>query len=141
VTPLQALQETLAAEHAAVYVLAVVGGRLSASTYPSASARVLAAYEAHRVRRDQLRGWIAGSGHTPEPPAPAYRIEVQSRAAGPLLGVARRTEERCAEVYAQLVAASSGQRRRWAVSALTDSAVRVLGFGGAASSYPGLPEL
>jgi hypothetical protein len=138
---LQALQETLAAEHAAVYVYAVVGGRLSESAHPAASARVLAAYEAHRVRRDQLRGWIAASGHTPEAPAPAYRVEVESRAPGPLLGVARATEQRCATVYAQLVAASSDQRRRWAVSALTDSAVRVLGFGGAASSYPGLREL
>jgi hypothetical protein len=138
---LRALQDTLAAEHAAVYVYAVVGGRLSSSAYPTASRLVDAAYEVHRGRRDELRGVIAASGHPPDPPAPAYRVSVQSRAAGPLLGVARTTEERCAAVYAQLVAASTGQRRRWAITALTDSAVRVLGFGGTPSSYPGLPEL
>jgi hypothetical protein len=138
---LRALQDTLAAEHAAVYVYALVGGRLSSSAYPSASRLVDDAYQVHLVRRDQLRGAIAASGHTPEPPAPAYRVRVQSRAPGPLLGVARTTEERCATVYAQLVAASTGVRRRWAVTALTDSAVRVLGFGGTPTAYPGLPEL
>ena len=140
-TPPQALQATLAAEHAAVYVYAVVGGRLSASADPTASRLIDDAYEVHRVRRDQLRGMIAASGHTPVPPAPAYRVGVQSRAPGPLLGVARATEERCAVVYAQLVATSTGTRRRWAVEALTDSGVRVLGFGGSPSAYPGLPEL
>jgi hypothetical protein len=141
VTPLQALQDTLAAEHAAVYVYAVVGGRLSASAYPTASGLVDDAYEVHRVRRDQLRGVIAAAGHTPVGPAPAYRVNVQSRAAGPLINVARTTEERCGAVYAQLVAASTGGRRRWAVDALADSAVRVLGFGAAPTAYPGLPEL
>ena len=140
-TPLRALQETLAAEHAACYVYAVVGGRLSASAYPGASRAVDQAYEVHKVRRDELRAAIADSGHTPVAPAPAYRVGVQSRAPGPLLAVARATEERCAAVYAQLVAASTDTRRRWAVDALTDSAVRVLGFGGAPSAYPGLPEL
>jgi hypothetical protein len=68
-------------------------------------------------------------------------VNVQGRAAGPLIGIARTTEERCGAVYAQLVAASTGGRRRWAVDALTDSAVRVLGFGAAPADYPGLPEL
>lgn len=140
-TALQALQDTLAAEHAAVYVYAVIGGRLSATAYPAASRLVDDAYQVHLVRRDQLRGTIAASGHTPVPPAPAYRVGVRSRAAGPLIGVARDTEERCAAVYAQLVSASAGQQRRWAVDALTDSAVRVLGFGASPSAYPGLPEL
>lgn len=140
-TPLQALQDTLAAEHAAVYVYAVVGGRLSASAYPTDSRSVDDAYEVHRVRRDELRGVIAGLGHTPVAPAPAYRVPARRRAPGPLLSVARTTEERCAAVYAQLVAASTGARRRWAVEALTDSAVRVLDFGARPSAYPGLPEL
>jgi Domain of unknown function (DUF4439) len=141
VTPLAALQDTLAAEHAAVYVYALVGGRLSTSAYPAASRLVGEAYEVHLRRRDDLRADIAAAGHTPVPPAPAYRVGVRSRAAGPLLAVARTTEERCAEVYAQLVAASTGGRRRWAVDALTDAAVRVLSFGGSPDAYPGLPEL
>lgn len=140
-TPLGALQATLAAEHAAVYVYAVVGGRLSASAYPAAIRLVDDAYEVHLVRRDELRGAIAAGGHTPVPPAPAYEVGVQSRAAGPLLGAARVTEERCGAVYAHLVSASVGNRRRWAVTALTDAAVRALGFGASPSAYPGLPEL
>jgi hypothetical protein len=141
VSPLAALQDTLAAEHAAVYVLAVVGGRLSASAYPSTSRLVEEAYKVHLLRRDQLREAVAATGHTPVPPAPAYRVDAVGRAPGPLVRVARTTEERCGTVYAQLVSSSTGRRRRWAAEALTDSAVRALGFGGVPSSYPGLPEL
>jgi hypothetical protein len=60
----------------------------------------------------------------------------------------RLTPERTAVVcgptrltYAQLVASSTEGHRRWAVTALTDAAVRHLELGGAATAYPGAPEL
>jgi hypothetical protein len=141
VTPIKALQETLAAEHAAVYVYAALGGRISASSNPGPAQLLTDGYDAHLERRDLLRSVIAGLGATPAPAAPAYRVDAEDRSPAHLLGIARETEERCAAVYAQLVGASTGPRRRWAVTTLTDSAVRLLSLGAPPAAYPGLPEL
>src|SRR5215217_790808 len=115
-TPIHALQETLAAEHAAVFVYAELGGRISASANPGPAQLLTNAYEAHLERRNLLREAIAGLDETPEPAAPAYRVDAEDRSAAHLLRIARETEDRCAAVYAQLVAASTGPRRRWAVT-------------------------
>jgi len=139
--PLAALQQTLAAEHAAVDVYGVLGGRVSSVEDPLTAARIKAAYEVHRARRDQLRSVIADLGKEPVAAAPGYRVDVRSRDSAELLRVARLTEDRCAGFYAQLVASSVDGQRRWAVEALTDAAVRVLDLGGSPSAYPGAPEL
>ena len=139
--PLPALQQTLAAEHAAVHVYGVLGGRVSELADPTAAERLDAAYEAHRARRDQLRSVIADLGEEPVAAAAGYRVDVKSRDAEELLRVARLTEERCAGFYAQLVASSVEGHRRWAIEALTDSAVRLLTLGGSPHAYPGADEL
>ena len=138
---LRALQETLAGEHAAVHVYAVLGGRVSTVSDPLTAERLRSGYEAHRARRDHLRSVIADRGGQPVAAAPGYRVDARTRDAAELLRVARLTEDRAAAVYAQLVARSSGGQRRWAVTALTDAAVRVLSLGGNAGVYPGAPEL
>lgn len=139
--PLPALQETLAAEHAAVHVYGVLGGRVSSTTDPITADRFRSAYEAHRARRDQLRSTIADLGREPVVAAAGYRVDARTRDAAELLRVARGTEDHCAAVYAQLVASTSGKHRRWAITALTDSAVRALALGGTAETYPGAVEL
>lgn len=141
VRPIPALQETLAAEHAAVFVYGVLGGRVSTVDDPTTATRLRSAYEAHRARRDQLRAVIADLGKEPVAAEPGYQVDAQSRDSEDLLRVARLTEERCAGFYAQLVASSVDGQRRWAVVALTDSAVRLLTLGGSPSAYPGVPEL
>ena len=140
-TPLEALQATLAAEHAAVHVYAVLGGRVSSSEDPEAAGLLRTGYDTHRDRRDLLRGRLAGEGETPVAAAPAYDVPARTRDAHRLLEVAAGTEERCAEVYAQQVAGTSGDDRAWAVDALRDAAVRLLALGGAPSAWPGLREL
>jgi hypothetical protein len=141
VTPVEALQATLAAEHAAVHVYAVLGGRVSVSEDPEAAGLLRTAYDTHRARRDLLRGRLAGEGETPVAAAPAYDVPARTRDARRLLEVAATTEERCAEVYAQQVGGTSGDDRAWAVDALRDAAVRLLAFGGVPSAWPGLREL
>jgi len=141
VTPLEALQATLAGEHAAVHVFATLGGRVSASESPATAARLREAYEAHRARRDNLRSRLAELGEQPVAPAAGYAVDDDSRDPGRLAESGRRVEERCTAVYAQLVASSTGPTRRWAVQALIDSALRSLSLGGNPSAYPGLPEL
>lgn len=141
VRPLQALQETLAAEHAAVHVYAALGGRASGLADPTVAQRLEAAYEAHRARRDQLRSTIADLDKQPVAAAAGYRVDVRSSDPEELLRVARLTEDRCAGFYAQLVASSVGAQRRWAITALTDAAVRLMTLGGSPTPYPGADEL
>ena len=140
-TPVEALQATLAAEHAAVGVYSVLGGRVSVSGDPEAAALLRTGYDTHRARRDQLRGRLAERGEVPVAAAPAYGVAARTRDARRLLEVAAETEERCCEVYAQQVAGTSGEERGWAVEALRDSALRHLTVGGTPSAWPGLREL
>jgi hypothetical protein len=141
VTPVEALQATLAAEHAAVNVYAVLGGRVSASEDPEAAALLRTCYDLHRARRDLLRSRLAQQGETPAPAAPAYDVAARTRDPRRLLQVAATTEERCAEAYAQQVAGTSGEERSWAVDALRDAAIRALTLGGTPAAWPGLREL
>jgi hypothetical protein len=140
-TSLAALQDTLAAEHAAVYVYGVIGGRLSSSASPVESARVRAAYDAHRSRRDLVRALVSDRDAEPVAAAAAYAVRLGDGSAGALQRAAREVEEGCAEVYSQLVAATSGQVRRLGITALTEAGLRILELGGDASAYPGAPDL
>ncbi len=140
-TPLEALQETLAAEHVAVYTYGVVGGRLSAGSYPETSARFRSAYDAHRARRDQLRSLVSDRGADPEPAAAAYVVDAPDRSLATLTAAARRVELRCAEVYSQLVASSEDDLRRLAISLLTDASLRSVTFGAPTRTWPGAPDL
>lgn len=140
-TPEEALQETLAAEHATVYAYGVLGGRFPASDRPAGAALLRSAYDVHRGRRDRLRAQLADRGEQPVAPAAGYIVPAATRDPDTLLASAVEVEDRCAQVYAQMVAATTGRQRRWAVEALNDSAVRRLGLGGDIQSFPGAPEL
>jgi Domain of unknown function (DUF4439) len=140
-TPVQALQQTLAGEHAAVYVYGVLGARLSASDHPGLMSRVVAAYTVHLRRRDRLTAMVHAMGAEPVAAAVSYVLPNQARTAAQIEAGALVTERRCATVYAQAVGSTSRAERRWAVDALTDAAVRQLGFGGEPAAFPGVPEL
>ncbi|WP_162529830.1 ferritin-like domain-containing protein [Nocardioides caldifontis] len=139
--PLEALQATLAAEHAAVHAYGVVGGRLPSADNPALAERFRSAYEAHRGRRDWLRSRIADRGADPSPAALGYSVPVEGRDPVELTSVARGVEERCAAVYAQLVASSTGEDRRWGLDALTSTSVLLLSLGAEPTAFPGAPEL
>jgi Domain of unknown function (DUF4439) len=126
-----ALQAALAAEHAAVYAFGVVGGVLGGD------AEAQAAYAAHRGRRDQLTAMLGAAAVAAEP---VYTLpfEVSGPAAAERL--AARVERRCAGVYAAAVANTTGARRAYASRALTDCAVRGLGWGAEPEPFPGLRE-
>lgn len=140
-TPLEALQDALAGEHAAVYVYGVLGGRVSASAEPDLAARLTSAYTAHRGRRDHLGARVRTHGGEPVAAQVGYLLPNPARTPDQLVAAARVTERRCADVYAAAVAGTSGVDRQWAVDALTDAAVRGLAFGGVAEPFPGVPEL
>lgn len=139
-TPLEALQKTLAAEHAAIHVLGTLGGVTSASATPRLHATIRARHELHRGRREQLMVMIRTAGGDPVVAEPAYALPETSTAK--LVRTAgARVERTCTETYAALVAASSGTNREWAVLALTESATALLTWGEDAEAFPGAPEL
>ena len=139
-TRLESLQATLAAEHAAVHLYAVLGAQTSQSAQPDLYDALVDAYRHHRARRDQLVALVTDTGAQPVAAAPAYELP-------PLGDVARvrsaavDLEDSCAATYAAMVATTSGSTRRWAVTALTDSAVRLVGLGAAPEPFPGAPDL
>ena len=139
-----ALQRTLAAEHAAVWVLGVVGGRTSASRSQQLDDAVAAAYVAHRSRRDQLTSTIRDLGSDPVASEAAYDLPRPIEGPGPsdrqLAAAALEVEQRCAATYAFLVAQTSGRERGWAIRALNEAAVRELAFRGTPEMVPGADE-
>ena len=138
---LQSLQTTLAGEHAAVYVYGVLGGRVSVSGDPALARLVSAAYATHRSRRDRLVMMVRDRGGLPVPAEVSYQLPNPVRSARQIRRAGLGLEERCARVYAEMVASTSGTTRRWAAQALTDAAVRQLGFGGEPQAFPGVTEL
>lgn len=137
----EALQQALAAEHAAYYVYGVLGGRVSRSLTPTLADALATAFVDHGRRRDELEDLVRRAGATPVAAEPAYVVSRALRTPTQLAGAALRVERACATSYAALVGAVTGDVRRWAVEALTATAVSETRFGGTAEAFPGAPEL
>jgi uncharacterized protein DUF4439 len=133
-----ALQTTLSAEHAAVYVFGVLGGRAAALPAPGPRAALATAYDVHVARRDQLRARLTDLGATPAAAEPAYALPRDLTTAAQLAARALGVERACVTSYAALVAATVSQDRSWAVDALVAGAASELAFGGAPEPLPGV---
>lgn len=140
-TPQEALQEALAGEHAAVYVYGVIGGRVSVSTEADLWSRVDEAYALHRGRRDQLTAMVRAAGADPVAAEVSYELPNEATTPTRLREAALAVEQRSAAVYADMVGSTSGANRQWALEALQDASVRMLGFGGRPEAFPGIGEL
>lgn len=140
-TALEALQATLSAEHAALHLYGLYGGRTSQSSDPALFAALQDGYRQHRARRDRLRLVIADLGADPVAAGAAYDEPSGLRSATRVAREALLTEQGCAETYAALVARTAGPQRRWAATALTESALLQLRLGGRPEAFPGAPEL
>jgi hypothetical protein len=140
VSDVEALQTTLAAEHAAVYVLGALGGRTSQSADPQLFEAISAAFAAHRVRRDELTAAITDLDAEPVAAEAAYDVPAGLERAQRIARVARETEQACATTYAWLVANTVDEMRRWAIKALNETAVRVLTLRGTPEMFPGAGE-
>ncbi|MFI7242537.1 ferritin-like domain-containing protein [Streptomyces qinglanensis] len=136
-TELTAAQAALRAEHAAVYGYGVVGGRIDEDRRGEARE----CYEAHRARRDVLRRTVRALGGEPEPAAAAYALPFAVPDSAAAVRLAAQLEDRVAGVYADLVRASEGARRRTAADALREAAVRSVRWKGGGVAFPGLTEL
>ena len=139
-TTLDALQVALAGEHAALYEYGVLGAQTSVSDTPELFKAVTDAYETHRARRDHLTDLVVDEGGTPVASEPAYEIPGHLGTPAAVSSAALDLERRSASTYAWLVANTVRDQRRWAIEALTDAAVRELGFRGSPEIFPGARE-
>lgn len=137
-TPLEALQATLSGEHAAVYLFGVFGGQVSQSRQPDLFSAVDAAYEVHVHQRDRLSVLVTRHHGVAAAAKPSYRLPGPVGSPAQVRATALLVETRCLPLYGQLVGSTSGADRAWGVTALTAGSVRVLGFGGSPTDFPGL---
>jgi hypothetical protein len=119
VSDVSLLTALLEAEHAAVYGYGTLGGRLDATTRPAA----LAAFDAHRLRRDSLVARLRERGATAPPTLAAYDVAVATPAQA--LALAVRLEEGLSARWRDLVGGTTDPAlRRLGVSGLEETAVR-----------------
>lgn len=137
-TPVDALQKALAAEHAAVHLYGVLGGQASKSRQPTLFRRLDQAYEEHRDSRDRLTVLVSAKGQDPVAAEVDYAVPGPTSTPAQIESVARTIERRVTNTYGELVENTSGTDRRWAITALDASALRELTFGVAPSAFPGL---
>lgn len=133
-----ALQELLAGEHAALYAYSVLGAWLDPGG-PEADSAVRA-YDVHRTRRDTVARRLRDLGQQPAVAEPGYALPQPVRDVTSAATLARQTEERCAVLYASLVAAApaSSPDRSLGSTGLVDAATRMLGWGAPPTAFPGI---
>ena len=134
-----ALQRTLAAEHAAVSIFGVLGGRAAVLGESPLRPALATAYDAHVARRGQVRVLVSAAGGVPVAAEPAYDLPRALTTPAQITAEALRVERACVDTYAGLVAATSGADRAWAVATLSAGALSELTFGGPPQALPGLP--
>ncbi len=137
-TPVEALQKALAAEHAAVHLYGMLGAQSSKSRQPALFQQLTRTYEEHRDARDQLTVLISAKGSDPVAAQVDYDLPGPTSTATQIVAVARTIERRVTRTYGELVENTAGPDRRWAITALDTSALRELEFGVAPSAFPGL---
>ena len=140
-TTTDALQDALAAEHAAVYVFGVLGAQTSEVEQSTLFDNLLTAYEQHRSARDALVARIRKLGVQPVAAAPAYELPNGVSTPAQVVRAALVTERRTTQTYGTLVAQTVGDDRSLAVDALDESAVRQLRFRGRPENFPGTQGL
>jgi hypothetical protein len=134
-----AMNDTLAGEHAAIYAYGVIGGRLDYGSPPVREATE--AWEIHRERRIGLTALVEAGGKTPVAAETGYRLPNDVRDVADARAVAQIVEGRCSVLYATLAATAVGEVRTYAVDALIDAAVRGYDDWGAPSSVlPGVSD-
>jgi hypothetical protein len=124
-------QQTLAAEHSAIWTYGLVG-----ATSPLA-VPAEAAVTIHRDRRTRCADEIVALGGDPVASAPAYNVvappnEAEARK------LAADVEASCTLAYAALAAAADRSARLLAAQWLRESAIAMWGWDGKVPALPGL---
>ena len=137
-TPTTALVAALKAEFSAVYLYGLIGGRASRGGKPAEIARLNNLYAAHRMRRDQLIAFLGSRNVSPPAPAVAYTPPIDPVSPMTRAACARQIEVRSESIYVQLVAATTGPERAFAITALASVSSAAVTLGQAPNAFPGL---
>lgn len=130
-----ALETALEAEHAAVYLYGLLGGRASDIASEELVETFTDCFEAHVALRDRLITMIGDA--TAAPPAGAYQVPPGLGRASGLRKAAREVERVCAAALLAAVGEVADEDRRAVARALGDTAVRSLQFGTEPGPFPG----
>ena len=129
-----AVQDALAAEHAAVWTYGLVSAFIPV---PQQLAAVADGATAHRARRDVTERWLRDAGATPRPPAPAYLPpQPVDSAASAIAALVAVESDACVAWRGVLERTDDGALRTSALDALTASAVRATRWRKAAGLTP-----
>jgi threonine dehydrogenase-like Zn-dependent dehydrogenase len=131
-----ALQDVLAAEHAAVYGYGVVGAMLAGA----AQSRARADWIAHQTSRDNLNALLTRLGATPVAASPAYQLPFPVTSAQSAEKLAATLEDGVTRAYLALVAVSDPALRAFAAAAMQSAATRALAWSGTTVAFPGMPS-
>ena len=131
-----ALQNALAAEHAAVYGYGVVGAMLTGPAQSGARADWIA----HQVARDNLDTMLTRLGATPVAASPAYELPFPVANAQSAQKLAATLEDGVTRAYLALVAVSDPALRTFAAQAMQTAATRAFAWSGTTSAFPGMPS-
>ncbi|WP_379535761.1 ferritin-like domain-containing protein [Nonomuraea purpurea] len=133
---MEKLRKALAAEHAALFAYGLLGARTSGSL----RARMTTAFDAHRARRDQLRGFITTRGAKPAEPDASYALPFFPASSTLATKLAVHLETGVTAAYLELAAAQDVALRRYAAVAMQEAVTRSHGFRPAQPvAFPGMP--
>lgn len=135
-----ALQDALAAEHAAVHLLGYFGGVVSAGAEPDVHLLLRSRHQWHRDLRERLVGVLRAADESPTPAAAAYALPEQTDVDA-VRSAAAEVEARCAQAYALLVASASGDVRALGLDALVETGRAMVAWGSEPQAFVGAPEL
>ncbi|GAA3215557.1 ferritin-like domain-containing protein [Nonomuraea helvata] len=133
---IEKLRKALAAEHAALFAYGLLGARTSGSL----RARMSAAFDAHRARRDQLRAFITARGGRPAEPDASYALPFFPADQSLAVKLAVQLESGVTAAYLELAAAQDVTLRRYAALAMQEAVTRSYAFRPAQpAAFPGMP--
>ncbi|MFW3169540.1 ferritin-like domain-containing protein [Geodermatophilus sp. CPCC 206100] len=142
-TETAALQEALAAEHAAVWGYGTVGAALAAEARPPA----VAAENAHRDVRDRVAALLEDRGAEPVPAEGGYTLPFPVLSPADAAAMAVLLEDGVAAAWVRVLdQAAQAVVRELAAGVLAAAEVRAVGWRTAAgqtpatTAFPGLPE-
>jgi hypothetical protein len=130
-----ALQNALAAEHAAVYGYGVAGALLSGADLVHAKSD----WNAHQLARDNLEAMLTRLGATPVAASAAYRLPFSVGSAAAARRLAAALKQGVTSAYLAMVAVSNPNLRYFAAQAMQTAANRATAWSGSTVAFPGMP--
>ena len=136
--PTDALQQALAAEHAAIWAYGLAGAFLPAASDPA----LTKGSEAHTARRDATSTLVKNAGATPRSAEPGYTTPqpLTNQSSAFVLLVAAESDV-VSSWRSVLEHTSDAAIRKTALDALTDAAVRAMSWRQAGGQTPATPAL